>query len=96
MHEIAAVVCALVFTAVWFCGVRRGRASKAVFTAMLMFWGASLMWGVDCVAEALDGESPFPATSDDFLLAGLIVASGLAAFAVLRFMEVSSARKKAD
>ena len=85
MHEIAAVLCAMVFTAAWFRGVRRGRASKAVFTTMLMFWGASLMWGVDCVADALDGE-----------LAGLIVASGLAAFAFLRFMGVAGARKKAD
>ena len=96
MHEIAAVLCAMVITAAWFRGVRRRRASKAVFTAMLMFWGASLMWGVDCVADALDGESPFSATADDFLLAGLIVASGLAAFAFLRFMEVAGARKKAD
>ena len=55
MCEIMTIVAALAFTAIYFVGKRRGNPNKAVFTTMLMFWGAALMWAVDCVAEKMDG-----------------------------------------
>ena len=58
MCELMTIAAAAFFTVLHAAGRRKGRASSAAFTAMLMFWGAALMWGVDCTANALDGE-PF-------------------------------------
>ena len=96
MYEIAAVCAALAFTVAWFAGARRGKSPKAFFTARLMFWGAALMWGVDCVAEVLDGEPAFDMSADAACLAALILACGLGVFAVLRFTEIRRGRLSAD
>ena len=77
------IAAALVFTALYFVGRRQGRPCKAVFTTMLMFWGAALMWSVDCVANAMDGEGLLDMSREDAILGGIIVAAGLAVFAVL-------------
>ena len=79
MCEIMTIVAALVFTAVYFCGKR----SKAVFTTMLMFWGAALMWGVDCVAEKMAGEDLFDISREDTVLGFIILGAGLLVFAAL-------------
>ena len=94
MCEIMTIVAALVFTALYFVGRRRGRPNQAVFTTTLMFWGAALMWSVDCVANAMDGEGLLDMSREDTLLGGIIVVAGLAVFAVLsmsgRFMRRSA------
>ena len=56
MCELMTIAAALAFTALYFTGKSKGWQTKALFTTMLTFWGAALMWGVDCVAEKLDGE----------------------------------------
>jgi hypothetical protein len=94
MCLLVTLFAAIIASIIWYTHAENDIYRVKVLAAI--YWGASLMWGVDCVADALDGKSPFSATADDFLLAGLIVASGLAAFAFLRFMEVAGARKKAD
>ncbi len=88
MYEIAAIAAALVFTAAWFAGARKGRFAKPVFAAMLMFWGAAVMWGVDCAAELSAGE-PFPGMNmDDAKLAAVILAAGLGVFAISCLLEI--------
>lgn len=79
MCEIMTIVAALAFTALYFCG----RRSKAVFTTMLMFWGAALMWSVDCVANKLDGEALFDISKEDTVLGFIILGAGLLVFAIL-------------
>ena len=90
MCEIMTIVAALAFTAIYFIGKRQGRPNRAIFTTMLMFWGAALMWSVDCVANAMEGEGLLDMSREDTLLGCIIVAAGLAVFAVLslsgRFM----------
>jgi len=83
MCEIMTIVAALAFTAVYFSDKRRGIASSATFTTMLMFWGAALMWSVDCIANKLDGEELFDLSAKDAALGGIILAAGLFVYAVL-------------
>lgn len=83
MCEIVTILAALAFTAIYFAGRRRGRPRAAVFTTMLMFWGAALMWGVDCTANALAGEPFFDLSREDAVLGGLVLAAGLCVYGVL-------------
>ena len=62
-------------------------AKKAVFTTMLMFWGAALMWSVDCVFNAADGEGLFDISREDTILGFIILAAGLLVFGALSLKE---------
>ena len=86
MCEIMTIVAALAFTAIYFAGKRKGNPNKAVFTTMLMFWGAALMWAVDCVAEKMDGEALFDVSREDTILGFIILGAGLLVFAALSFI----------
>ena len=83
MCEIMTIVAALAFTAIYFAGKRKGNPNKAVFTTMLMFWGAALMWSVDCVANRMDGEALFDISREDTILGFIIIGAGLLVFAAL-------------
>ena len=83
MCEIMTIVAALAFTALYHVGKTKGRPSKAVFTTMLMFWGAALMWSVDCVANRLDGEALFDISREDTVLGFIILGAGLLVFGAL-------------
>jgi hypothetical protein len=81
------VAAAVAFTAWHFASRRRGGCSRAVFTTMLMFWGAALMWSVDCVANALDGEPLLDISREDFVLGLIVWAAGLAVFGLLSLID---------
>ena len=83
MCEIMTIVAALAFTALYYVGKKKGRPSKAVFTTMLMFWGAALMWSVDCIANKLDGEELFDISREDTVLGFIILGAGLLVFGAL-------------
>lgn len=83
MCEIMTIIAALAFTALYHVGKRKGNPGKAVFTTMLMFWGAALMWSVDCVANRMDGEALFDISREDTVLGFIILGAGLLVFAVL-------------
>ena len=93
MCELMTIVAAMFFTVAYFSGKAAGKASGATFTAMLMFWGAALMWAVDCVAEKLDGEPLLDISREDTVLGIIILASGLAVYAVLALRERRSLRR---
>ena len=84
MCELMTIAAALVFTAVHFAGKRR---SGAVFATMMMFWGAALMWSVDCVANRMEGEALFDMSREDAVLGGIILAAGLLVYGVLSLRE---------
>jgi len=77
------IAAAIAFTVVYF----RGRRSRAAFTAMLMFWGAALMWSVDCVHSAMEGEGLFDISKEDTILGFIILAAGIAIYGVMAFLE---------
>lgn len=87
MCELMAIAAAVLFTALAAAARRRGRPAGALTTTALAFWGAALMWAVDCVHSLLEGEGLLDLSADDARLGGLVVAAGIALFAVLRIRE---------
>jgi len=85
MCELMTISASIAFTAWHFALRRRGRRDDAVFTTMLMFWGAALMWSVDCVADAIDGEALLDMSWRDAKLGAIVLAAGLAVFGTLSF-----------
>ena len=74
---------ALVFTALYFTCAK----TRAVFTTMLMYWGAALMWSVDCVHSLMEGEGLLDLSREDAVLGAIVLASGLVVFAALAVRE---------
>lgn len=89
MCELMTIAAALVFTAAYFFGKR----SRAVFATMLMFWGAALMWAVDCVANRMEGEALLDLSREDAVLGGIILAAGLLVHGVLVALERRALRR---
>ena len=92
MCEIMTILATAAFTAIYFAGRRNGKASPAAFTTMLMFWGAALMWSVDCVANRLDGEPLFDISREDTTLGFIILGAGLLVYAALALFGRRAAR----
>lgn len=80
MCELMTIAAAVVFT-VLYCRFRGGVYAKSLFNTMMMFWGAALMWSVDCVFSFREGEGLFDLSGHDALLGVIIVACGLGYFA---------------
>ena len=93
MCELMTIAAALVFTVLYFRGKAAGTPSSAAFTTMLMFWGAALMWAVDCVAEKLAGEPLLDFSREDAILGGIILAAGLLVYGVLAVREIRALRR---
>jgi len=87
MCELITIAAAILFTALFAAAKRRGAPSRALGTTALAFWGAALMWSVDCVHSLMEGEGLLDLSADDAKLGALIFAAGLALFAVLRLRE---------
>ena len=83
MCELMTIAAAAVFTVVYAVQKKTGRNASAAFTAALMFWGAALMWSVDCVANRLEGEPLFDLSRDDTMLGLLVIGAGTAVYAAL-------------
>lgn len=80
MTLLTTVFAAIIATIVWYS--REDRGSLRLGTLTLMYWGASLMWMVDAIAEyaELGAEYFTPAGADmlnDFFLGLSVVALGL-------------------
>ena len=88
MCELMTIGAALVFTALYFTCAK----TKAVFTTMLMFWGAALMWSVDCVHAFREGEGLLDLSADDAALGGVILVCAALLYAVLRVREAAAGR----
>ena len=87
MCELMTIAAAVVFTAMSWLLRRAGRPSSATGATALMFWGAALMWSVDCVHSAMDGEGLLNLSREDAVLGVIILAAGLAVHALLSFRE---------
>ena len=79
MCELMTIAAAVLFTVLYFTRFR----TRAVFATMMMFWGAALMWSVDCVHSLMEGEGLFDMSREDAVLGAIILAAGFAVFAVL-------------
>ena len=90
MCELMTIGAAIFFTVFYFRVLR----TSAVFTTMLMFWGAALMWSVDCVHSAMEGEGLFDLSVEDMYLGFIVLAFGLALFGVLLCAERLALERK--
>ena len=86
MCELMTILAAVVFTVLYF-RFRNGLHARSLFNTMMMFWGAALMWSVDCVFSWKEGEGFFDISREDTILGGIILACGLAFFAVNAALE---------
>ena len=86
MCELMTIAAAVAFTLWHFAAKKSGRPNGAVFTTMLMFWGAALMWSVDCVAGAMEGDPLFDLSAHDAVLGVIVFFAGLAVFGVLSLL----------
>lgn len=93
MCEIFTITAAVIFTVIRLIMKRNGSGKRAVSFAMMMFWGAALMWAVDGIAGVIRGESFFDISREDTILGLIIVGAGLAAFAVTLIVETLRAKK---
>ena len=89
MCELMTIAAAVRFTVLYFTAMR----TRAVFATMLMFWGAALMWSVDCVHSLFEGEGLFDLSREDAVLGAIILAAGFAVFGVLAARDRLAARK---
>ena len=89
MCEIMTIAAAALFTVLYFTCCR----TRPVFTTMMMFWGAALMWSVDCVHSLMDGEGLFDLSREDAVLGTIILAAGFAVFAVLSVRDTMALRR---
>ena len=87
MCLIMTILTAIVLTFFMSRAKKSGKPAKSLLTSTLMFWGAALMWSVDGTASLLEGEPFFDISSEDTVLGFIIVACGLAVFAVLAALE---------
>lgn len=63
---------------------RGGRGRKAAWLTMLMFAGASLMWAIDCLANAMAGEALLDMSRADAALGVMIFCAGTIFYIVAR------------
>ena len=91
MCELITVAAAVAFSALFMRARRLGSPTRALGATALSFWGAALMWSVDCVHSFIKGEGLLDLSAGDAALGALVVACGLAIYATLRFREVRAA-----
>ena len=83
MCLIITIITAAVLTVVWFILRLNGKNVKSLFTTMLAFWAAALMWSVDGVASVIGGEPFFDISMEDTILGLIIVGCGAVFFGIL-------------
>lgn len=96
MCLILTIAAAVIFAALYIHTARSGRKNRAVFTTMLMFASAALMWCVDGIASVLEGEAFFDISREDTVLGIIIVSTGFLVFALLSVLELKKKKTAAD
>lgn len=86
MCEIMTIIAAVICTAVFFVQRKNGKKERSVVLGMLMFWGASLMWLIDCIFSAVAGEGFFDISMEDTILGIIILAAGFAVMNVTKIL----------
>ena len=92
MCELMTIGAAIAFTILHFTNRKSAGRDRAIFTTMLMFWGAALMWSVDCIANRLDGEPLLDFSREDTILGLIILGAGGLVYAVLAVISSRSYR----
>lgn len=86
MCEIMTIIAALICTALFYVQKKNGKKDRSLVLGMLMFWGASLMWLIDCIFSAAGGEGFFDISMEDAILGVIILAAGFAVMNVTKIL----------
>lgn len=87
MCELITIAAAILFSILAFISYRKGSKVNALGMTALMFWGAAIMWAVDCFKAKSEGEPFFDISKEDTILGIIILAAGLLIFSILKFRE---------
>lgn len=87
MCLIMTIITACVLSSIFIMQRNKGTTKKSLTTAILMFWAAAIMWCVDSITCVLEGEPFFDISKEDSILGVIVVAIGLAVFAILSLLE---------
>ncbi len=87
MCLIMTIIAAIAFSLAYLKKKKEGKEIKSIFTTMLTFWSAALMWSMDGIASVLGGEGFFDLSLEDGILGLIIIASGLLLFAGLSLLQ---------
>ena len=90
MTLLTAVLAAIITTLIWYCKDSKNQMQTG--TLCLMYWGASLMWLVDAVAEYVELKEKYfmPAPEDmlhDFFLGISVVTFGLMIWLIILLLK---------
>lgn len=99
MCLIITVFMAAVFSVLFIVSKKTGSAEKShgftlrkftqpLFTTMLAFWAAAIMWSVDGIANVAGGEPFLDLSKEDALLGVIVALCGIALFAVLSLRNI--------
>jgi len=105
MCLLITVVVAIVFSVLFIVSKRNAGAenpngsalrkfSQPLFTTMLAFWAAAIMWSVDGIANVAGGEPFLELSKEDALLGVIVALCGLALFAVLALRNTRNQKEK--
>ncbi|WP_296013165.1 hypothetical protein [uncultured Treponema sp.] len=105
MCLIITVAVAIVFSVLFFVSKKTGGAEKShgygirkfsqpLFTTMLAFWAAAIMWSVDGIANVAGGEPFLDLSKEDALLGVIVALCGIVLFAVLALRNKKISRKQ--
>lgn len=83
MCELITIAMAVVASVAFFFARKNTAEKKALMVTSLAFWGAAIMWLVDCIVSAINGEVFFDFSREDLILGGIIAGCGWALFVVL-------------
>lgn len=86
MCEIMTIIAALICTALFYVQKKNGKKDRSLVLGMLMFWGASLMWLIDCIFSAAGGEGFFDISMEDTILGIIVLAAGFAVMNVTKIL----------
>lgn len=105
MCLLITVAVAIVFSVLFIVSKKTGSAEKShgsalrkfrqpLFTTMLAFWAAAIMWSVDGIANVAGGEPFFDISKEDTLLGVIVALCGIALFAVLALRNRKNHKEK--
>ena len=88
MCEVITIAAAFLFALLALSARKASRPFRALSSTALVFFGAALMWSVDCFHSFFAGEGLLDLSFDDTRLGLLVFAAGLLVFAFLRRREI--------
>ena len=93
MCEILTVIAACISTTLFFILKAKFQKTWCTGKLALAYWGASLMWLVDCIVNVIDGLPFFDMSREDALLGLAVIGCGIVLWGIFFAIEKIRSRK---